>query len=153
MLLIIFLVLIPLLHTRVPAHRTHINHAIPKLHKRAPLHWYFEIRNIMQQELDQLLVFLFADPFYEAVGRQWHAELVGREPVFREAEVEERGYGDGGGAELFLLLGEVRATDEADGYFLAERGEERKHFGGGSLVALLVGDCGEYWGKLLGGLG
>lgn len=75
------------------------------------------------------------------MGRQWHAELVGREPVFREAEVEERGYGDGGSAELFLLLGEVGATDEADSYFLAERGEERKHFGGGGLVALLVGDC------------
>lgn len=124
MLLVVFLILIPLLDARVPAHGRHIDHAVPKLDKRAPLDGHVEIRNVMQQDLDQLLVFLLADPLDEAVGRERHAEFVGCQPVLRKAEVEERRHGDRGGAELFLLFGEVGAADEADGYFLAEGGEQ-----------------------------
>lgn len=62
------------------------------------------------------------------------AELVGCQAVLGEAEVEERGYVDGRGAELFLLLDEVGAADEADGAFLTEGGEEGEHFGGDGLV-------------------
>jgi len=36
-LLIIPLILIPLLHTRIPPNRTNINHPIPELNKRPPL--------------------------------------------------------------------------------------------------------------------
>ena len=35
-----------------------------------------------------------------------------------------------------MLLREVGAADEADGDFVAERGEELQHFGGDSLVGL-----------------
>lgn len=103
----------------------------------------------MQQEPHQLLVFPFADPLDEAVRRERHAQPVGREPVFRKAEVEERGHGDGGSAELLLLLGQVGAADEADGYLFAQGGEEAQHFRGDGLVVLLVGIVG-FGGRIFG---
>lgn len=125
------LVLIPLLRTRIPPHGANIHHPIPKLHKRPPLNRYIQIRYIMQDKIHQLFVFRLAQPSDERVCCEWSTEFVGRESVFREAVVEERGYGlVGWDAELFLLLGEVGAADEADGYFLPERGEESEHFWG-----------------------
>jgi hypothetical protein len=38
MFLVVLLIRIPLLHARIPAHGAHVNHAIPELHERAPLH-------------------------------------------------------------------------------------------------------------------
>lgn len=133
----------PLLITRIPPHRTNINHPIPELHKRAPLHRQLQIRDIMQDELDQLLVLLLADPRDEGLRREFLAQLVGREAVLREAEVEHGCDGDVGaeGAELLLLFGEVGAADEADGAFLAEGGEEGEDFGGYVLGVVLAGAC------------
>ena len=69
---------------------------------------------------------------------------VRREPILREAEVEESGDGDGLRGQLFLLLGEVGAADEADGAFMPELGEELQQGGGdglegGELAGLLFG--------------
>lgn len=58
----------------------------------------------MQTEVDEFLVFCFAEPGDEGCGGEGHTQAVGCEPVFGEAEVEERCDGDGGGGELFLLL-------------------------------------------------
>lgn len=78
----------------------------------------------MQDKVDELLVFIFADPFDETVGGQFLAELEGCEAVFCEAKVEERCDGDAGWfADLFLLLVEVGAADETDSAFLTEGGE------------------------------
>ncbi len=129
--LIIRLVIIPLLRTRIPPNRTDINHAIAKLHKRAPHHGQLQIRNVVQDEPHQLLVPGFADVGDEGVRGHLDAELVGCEAVLGEAEIEHVRDGRlGGVAELFLLFYEVGAADEADGYFLAEGGEEGGHFWG-----------------------
>ena len=43
-----------------------------------------------------------------------------------------------------MLFLEVGAADEADGDFVAERGEELQHFGGDALVGVSrVGFCAE----------
>lgn len=133
MLKIIFIKIRPLLITRVPTHRTNINHAIPELHKRASHNRYLQIRNISQAELNELLVFLLAEPADEGLCGERNAHAEGAEPVLWEAVVEERGYRDGGGAELFLLLDEIGTAYVADGAFLAESVKELEHFGGGML--------------------
>lgn len=130
---VILLVLVPLGHRRIPANRTDIDHTIPELDKRASLLRQVQVGNVVQDEFGQLFVFLLADPGDEAVRGEGHAHAVGRQTVLGEAKVEEGGYGDGGGAELFLLLDEVGAADEADGDFVAESGEELEHFGGDIL--------------------
>ena len=76
------------------------------------------------------------------MGGQWDTEFVGGQTVFGEAEVEEGGYGDGGGADLLLLFGEVGAADEADGYFMAQGGEKGEHFKGDGLVGFVSEGCG-----------
>ncbi len=142
---------------------------VPKLDKGPPLDRDVDAGNVDEAEVDQLLVALLAEPLDEAVAGQRLAEPVRREAVFRKAEVEERRDGYGGRAELFLLLGEVGAsdllrwsdlglsqgvgvgvgscygaeeggregwdweTDEADGAFVSELGEELEHFGGDGL--------------------
>lgn len=131
---IIDLILVPLGGTSISPNRTDIDHAIPKLHKRAPLDGDIQIRDVVQDEVDQLLEPGLAEPLDEGVCCEGLAEFEGREAVLREAVVEEGGYVCIGGlAELFLLFYEVGTTDEADCYFLSEGVEEGKHFGGGFL--------------------
>jgi hypothetical protein len=127
------LILVPLLHSSVPANRAHIDHAVPELDKRASLDRDIQIRNIVQDEAHELLVVVLADPLDERVRRERHAHADRGQAVLGEAEVEEVGDGDARGAELFLLLGEVGAADEADGDFVAEGGEELEHLGGDRL--------------------
>lgn len=62
---------------------------VPKLNKRPPLDRNVDPRDIHEAEVDQLLVFVLAEPLDEAVAGQRHAESVGCQPVFREAEVEQ----------------------------------------------------------------
>ena len=133
MLEIKLLILVALLNRSIPANRAHIDHAIAELHKRAALHGDVQISDVVQDEAHELLVVVLANPLDEAVRRERHAHADGRQAVLREAEVEERGDGGAGGAELLLLLGEVGAADEADGDFVAEGGEELEHFGGDCL--------------------
>ena len=139
MLQVKLLILHPLLHTRIPANRTNINHPIPELHKRTPLHRNIQIRDVSKQEIDQLLVRVLAEPLDERMRGQRHAHTDSGEPVLREAEVEEGGYRDAGGAELLLLFGEVRAANEADRDFVAEGGEELEHFWGNGLGGSRMG--------------
>jgi len=142
---------------------------VPKLDKGPPLDRDVDAGDVDEAEVDQLLVAVLAEPLDEAVAGQRLVEPVRREAVLREAEVEERRDGYGGRAELFLLLGEVGAsdllrwsdlglsrgvgvgvgscygaeeggregwdweTDEADGAFVSELGEELEHFGGDGL--------------------
>lgn len=84
---------------------------VPKFDKRPSLDRNIDAGNVHEAEVDELLVAVLAEPLDEAVAGERHAEPVGRQPVLREAEVEERRDGDGGRAELLLLLGEVGAAD------------------------------------------
>lgn len=133
MLKIELLVLLSLLHTRVPANRAHIDHAISELHERPSLDRYIQISDVSENEVDELLVHVFAQPLDEGVRRERDAHTDRGETVLGEAEVEEGRDGYGGGAELFLLFGEVGAADEADGDFVSQGGEELEHFGGDGL--------------------
>ena len=127
------LILVAFLNRGIPANRAHVDHAVAELDESAALHRDVQVGDVVQDELDQLLVVVLADPLDEAVRRERHAHADGRQAVLREAEVEEGGDGDAGGAELLLLLGEVGAADEADGDFVAEGGEELQHLGGDGL--------------------
>jgi hypothetical protein len=133
MLQVELLILVPLLHRSIPANRAHIDHTVPELHESTSLDRDIQIRNIVQDEAHELFVVVLADPLDERVRGERHAHADGRQAVLGEAEVEEVGHGDAGGAELFLLLGEVGAADEADGDFVAEGGEELEHLGGDGL--------------------
>lgn len=107
---------------------------IPKLNKRPPLNRTIDLADIPEAEIDQLLVFLLAQPSNEALACQLLPQSIGREPILRETEVEEGCHGDLGGAELFLLFHEVGAADETDGHFVTEGREELKHLRGGILA-------------------
>ena len=131
---VVLLILIPLLDARVPAHGADVDHAVAELDKGAPLDGHVEVRDVVQDEADELLVGGLADVADEAAGGQGHAEAVGGQAVLGEAPVEEGDDVDGGGvADLLLLLDEVGAADEADGAGFAEFGEEGQHLGGGGL--------------------
>lgn len=110
-----------------------VDHAVAELDKGAALDGDVEVGDVVEGEADELLVLVLANVLYEAVGGEGLAELVGRQAVLGEAEVEEGGDGGGGVAELLLLLGVVGAADEADGALLAEAGEEVEDLGGGGL--------------------
>lgn len=129
MLEIKLLVLIALLDCSIPANRAHIDHAITELDESAALDRDVQISHVVQNEAHQLLVVVLANPLDEAVRCEGNAHADGRETVLGKAEVEEGCDGDGRGAELLLLFGEVGAADETDGDFVAEGGEELEHLG------------------------
>lgn len=78
--------------------------------------------------LNQPLVLLLTDPSNEACAGKLLPQPVRRQPVFREAEVEERGHIDVA-ANLFLLLDQVGAADVADGDLVTELREQLEHLG------------------------
>jgi hypothetical protein len=82
----------------------------------------------MQDEPTEQFVLVLANPFDEARAGQRLAHFVGSEAILGEAKVEQGGDGDVCGAELFLLLGEIGAADEANGNFVAEGGEDLEDF-------------------------
>ena len=104
MLQIEFLIVQSLLNTRVPPNRRNVDHAIPELDKRAGLDGDVQIGNVPQDEVDERRVFFLSQPADEGLRREGLPEFESRESVFREAVVEQRGYVDGGGAELLLLF-------------------------------------------------
>lgn len=107
---------ISLLGARISAHGGDIDHAIAELDKGTPLHRDVQVGNVVKAEVCELLVLVLADPLDEAVAGHGLAELVGRQAILGEAEVEEGGDGDASGlAQLLLLLDEVGAADETDG--------------------------------------
>lgn len=127
MLEVELLVLVALLDGGVPANRANVDHAVPELNESAALHRNVQISHIVQDEPHKLLVVVLANPLDEAVRRERHAHTDGGQAILGEAEVEEGGDGDAGGAELLLLLGEVGAADETDRNFVAEGREELQH--------------------------
>lgn len=122
---------VPLLGGGVPPDGRDVDHAVAELDKGAALDGDVEVRHVVQDEVDELLVLVLADPLDEAVGRQRLAQLVRRQAVLGEAEVEERRDGHVACrlADLLLLLVEVGAADEADGAFLPEGGERGEDLG------------------------
>lgn len=133
-LLIIHLILISLPHGCITSNRRNIDHAISILDECASLHWNVKVRNVMQDELDELLVSLLTNKLDKGVCCQRLTELVGCETVLGEAEVEKGGYWDVRCAELLLLFGEVGTANETDGYFVAEEGEELEGLWGDGLL-------------------
>ena len=95
----------------------------------------------MQNPVDEVFVLVVAEPLDERRGGEGDAHPVGGQAVLGEAVVEEGGYGDFGGAELFLLLDEVGAADEADGDVVAEGAEEGEHGRRDGLVRGLLAVC------------
>lgn len=128
--IIVGLKVVALLDAGVATNGAHVDHAVAELDKGAALDGDVEVGNVVQAEADELLVAVFADKLDEAVGLEGLAQLEGRQTVLREAKVEEGRDGDARGlAELLLLLAEVGASDEANGALLAQRLEQREHFG------------------------
>lgn len=59
---------IPLVDRSIPANGAHIDHSIAELNESTPLLWDVQVRDVLEDEIDQLLVLLFSDPLYEAVA-------------------------------------------------------------------------------------
>jgi hypothetical protein len=146
-LLIIPLELVPLRVTCISSNRRNINHPIPELYKRAPLHRNIQVGYIFEHPVDKRLIFSLADPVNKGGTREGDAHFEGREAVFSKAEVEDGGYRDGGSAELLLLFGEVGTTDIADSAFVAETGEEGVHFWRDSLDGGVSWDFWDFLGE------
>ena len=106
---------------------------IPELDECPPLHRTIDPCKVNQTKVCQLLVLFFAQPLDEAVTRQRDPHPVGHESIFGETEVEEGCYSNRRRAELFLLLDEVGAPDEADGTFVTQGGQELEHLRGDGL--------------------
>lgn len=86
---IVFLILIPLFNACVPADWADVDHAVPELDKSTALLWDVEVGDVVEDELDELLVWGFADPLDEAVRGQRSTHAVSRQAILSEAEVEE----------------------------------------------------------------
>lgn len=135
MLQIKLLIIISLLHARVPAHWADVDHAIAELDESTSLDWDVQVCDVVQNVSDELLVLFLTNPLDEAVRGERLAHAVRGQAILCEAEVEERSDWDRGRAELLLLFGEIGASDEADCYFVAERGEELEHLWGNGLLS------------------
>jgi hypothetical protein len=138
--LVVRLKLLPLVIAGIPTNWRHVDHAVAELQERAALDGDVEVGDVVQDEVDQLLVLLLADPLDEAGRGQRLTRLERRKAVLGEAEVEEALYRHAVGAQLFLLLGQVGTADVAYRALLAEAGEEVQHLGGHILVEEAVLD-------------
>lgn len=97
---------------------------IPELNKSPRLDRTLDVGNIPQAEINQLLILFLPQKANEALTRQLLPQSVRRQTVFCKAEIEQSGDKNRRRTQLFLLLGEVGAADEADGAFMTEGGEE-----------------------------
>lgn len=133
MLIVILVIIVSLLNTCISSNWADIDHAITILDERASLDGNIQVCDVVQQEFDELFVTVLTELLDEAVRGERYAQLEGCKSILGETEVEERGDGDRGSAELFLLFGEVRTPDISNGYFLAYCMEEGEHIWGDSL--------------------
>jgi len=131
--LVVGLKVVALLGGGVAADGRDVDHAVAVLDEGAALDGDVEVGDVVQDEAHELLVLVLANPLDEAVGGELLAELVGRQAVLGEAEVEEGGDDRVGVAELLLLLGQVAAADEADGTLLAQTCEQVEDLWGDGL--------------------
>ena len=88
MLQIKLLVLVALLHGRIPADRADVDHAVSELDESTTLLWNIEIGNVVEDELDESLVVVLTDPLNERSGRKRRTHAVGGQTVLGEAVVE-----------------------------------------------------------------
>ena len=108
---------------------------IPKLHERPPLHRHIHLAQVLQHKVHQRLILLLAQPPHKALTRELFPESIRCQSILGEAKVKKARHVEpfALGAlrhELLLLFLEVRAADEADGAFVAERGKGGEHGGG-----------------------
>jgi len=115
---------------------------IPEFNKGPPLYRDINLALIAQNKIHKRLVLLLPQPDYEAIPRQHLPQSDCREPVLRKAEIKQGGDICGCRAKLFLLFCQVGATDEADGTFVPQGGEEGEHFGGDALREKVVSERG-----------
>jgi hypothetical protein len=130
---IVLLVLVALLDAGVTTDRADIDHAVAELDEGTALLGDLEVGNVVQDELDELLVRLLANPLDERRRGERDAHAVCGQTVLGEAEVEEAGDGNGSSTELFLLLDEIATANEANGDLVTKLRQESEHLGGDHL--------------------
>ena len=104
-----------------------LHHRVPKFNERSSLFRTVNIRNVLQTEIDQLLVFFLTQPSNEALARQLLPQSIRRQAVLRKAEVEKTDDRYGGRSKLFLLFDKVGATNEAYSAFMTKGGQDLEH--------------------------
>ncbi len=123
---VVVLVVEALLGGGVAADGGDVDHAVAELDEGAALDGDVEVGDVVQDEADELLVALLAEPADEAVARQRGAQLERRQPVLAEAEVEQARHRLARHRpELLLLLSQVRAPHEPDRHLLPQRPQRR----------------------------
>ena len=103
--------LVSLIDAGIPADGADVDHSVAEFNESTALLGELNIRKVLEDEVDQLLVLVLSDPLYEAVAREALAQTNRGQSVLGEAKVEEGGNFRGGGAELFLLLRKIRAAN------------------------------------------
>lgn len=103
--------LIPLLHTCISSNGANVDHSITEFDKGTTLLGQLDIRNVLQTEIDKILILLLTQPLNETIASETLSKTVGSQAVLGKGEVKEGGDIDGRGAELFLLLGQVRTAN------------------------------------------
>jgi hypothetical protein len=133
---------VALLGGGVTADGADVDHAVAELDKGAALDGDVEVGDIVEAEVGELLVLVFADPADEAVRGKGLAQLEGRQAVLGEAKIEESRNGNAGWlAELLLLLLQVGAANEANGALLTELLEDVEGLDRGALQCSDINDC------------
>lgn len=131
---VVGLVVEALLGGGVAADGGDVDHAVAELDEGAALDGEVEVGDVVQDEADELLVGVLAQPLDEAVARQRRPHLVRREPVLAEAEVEHpRHRLPRQHPQLLLLLHQVRAPHEPDRHLLPQLVQRVHHFRGDAL--------------------
>lgn len=82
---------VPLVNARIPSHRANVDHSITELNERAALPRKLGIRNILEAEIHQILIFILSKPLDEAIAIERFSQTVCRQAVLGKAEIKEGG--------------------------------------------------------------
>ena len=80
--------LLPFLGASISANRADVDHAIAEFDEGAALLRKLQVGDVLEQEVDQLLVFLLSQPLDEAVAAKRFAQAESGQFVLSEAEIE-----------------------------------------------------------------
>lgn len=80
--------LLPFLGASISANRADVDHAIAEFDEGAALLRKLQVGDVLEQEVDQLLIFFLSQPLDEAVALKRLAQAESGQTVLGEAEIE-----------------------------------------------------------------
>lgn len=126
-LLVISLKLVSLFGGRVSTDWRNVDHAVTELNESTSSLWKLDLRKILQNEDNELVVLLLAQPIDEGLGGKLFTASVGSETIFSEAVIKHL---ENIGTKLFTLLCQIRATNKPNHSLLSDLSQSVLHFVG-----------------------